>query len=70
MFARFADGHVGDRFYDPLEICLTDGGRFRIRRRVTEIDRNRNAIANGELNRVQIIAEISIQRQHALLDLL
>lgn len=24
MFARFANCHVGHRFHDPLEICLTD----------------------------------------------
>ena len=49
---------------------LTDPRRFAIGRRIAKVDRDRHAVANGKLDRVQIIAEILIQPQHTFFDLL
>ena len=68
MFPRLADRHVGDRFHDPFEIRLAHARCFGVRRRIAKIDRHRHAVANRELDRVQIVTEILIQRQHAFLD--
>ena len=40
--------------------------RFRVRRRIAKIDRDWDAVANGKLDRVQVVAQVLIQVQNAL----
>src|SRR5882762_4578094 len=57
MLARFANRHFRDRLDHPFKVRLTNRSHFGIRRRITKIDRHRHAIADGELDRVQVVTE-------------
>ena len=70
MLARFANGHFRDRLDHPFKVRLTNRSHFGIRRRITKIDRHRHAIADGELDRVQVVTEVLIQLQDTALDIL
>src|SRR6202040_4483765 len=70
MLARFANRHLRDCLDHPFEVRLTNGHDFSIRRGITKIDRDRNAIADGELDGVQVVAEVLIQLQDTALDIL
>src|SRR5438309_5642408 len=70
MLSCFANRHLRDRLDHPFEVRLTNRHDFSIRRRITKVDRHRNAIADGELDRVQVVAEVLIQLQDAALDIL
>ena len=61
MLARLANRHFRDRLDHPFKVRLTNGSHLGIRRGITKIDRDRHAIAHGELNRVQVVTEILIQ---------
>src|SRR5437762_5703792 len=70
VLARFADRHFGNGFDHPFEICLTDVSCFGIRCGITKINRDRHAVANRKLDRVQVVTKKLVQRQHASLDFL
>ena len=60
MFARFSDRHIGHRVHHPIEICLSDRRDFRVGSGVAKIDRERLTVADGELDRIQIVAKILV----------
>src|SRR5437868_6661663 len=60
MLSRLAYRHFRDRLNHPFKIRLTNGIHFGIRRRITKIDRDRHAVADGELDGVQVVTEVLI----------
>ena len=60
VLSSFPDRHVGYRVHYPIKIYLSDGRHFRIGGGVTKIDRQRLTVADGELDRIQIVSKILV----------
>ena len=54
---RFGYSHFRHRIHDPIKICLAHGMDIGVRRRVEEVDRVRNAVFHGKLDRIQVVAQ-------------
>ncbi len=64
--ASLLDREPRDLVDDPLEVVLAHRMQVRVRRRIHEIDRVRDAVFHRKLNRVQVVAERLAQRQRIL----
>ena len=67
---RFGDGEVGDFFHDPVEIGLAHGVQVGVGGGIHEVNGVGDAVFDGELDGVEIVAEGAAECEGVLLDAL
>ena len=66
MFARLAQDNLRGGLHDPLEVLGPNGVHVRVGRGVAEVNRQRLAVAHGELHRVEVVAEVLVELEHVV----
>ena len=66
----FHQSEVGHLLDAPVEVRRQDAVPVHVRRGVREVDRVRDAVLHGELDRVHVVAERVVERPGVIEDLL